>query len=352
MSSTTPGARSSGVGATARNAPQLTVAQVGYTATDDDRDRWLAACIWLERNDPAFGRSLLETEGNADVQHDAIDLRGTPGRDFLTEQIRYNIVLTHNLWGRPGYSPDDGSSAAACSPLHNPSTWRRRFQDSRARHIFMFGSDFNAANIDGFIPGYERSFVPFQSILNVFVLGGCAASQTQSINYLDMANARLAALPTLLMNTTLDVSFTDISGQHLARVKAMSNLEELRLVGTAVSDSDMSHVVQGTGLKILNLDDTRISDVALCHLRKLKRLECLSLNHTAIHDEGIAHLRELRGLKWLSLIETEITDRGLRDLHEMTNLEWLCLVNTKVTVAGVEELHRAIPQCSIKCNFE
>ena len=331
--------------------PPLTVAQVGYTATDDDRDRWLAARIWLERNDPRFGQSLPESLGNASVQHDAIDLRGTPRRDFLTEKIRYDIVLTHNLWDSSGGSPGDAASPVACSPLHHPSAWRRRFEDSHARYIFMFGSDFNAAAIGASIHGYGSIFVPFRSPLHVFVRGGRGGLQPQPINYWHMANARLAALPSLLSNTTLDLGYADLRGEHLSYVKDMNNLAELRLVGTAVSDEDMEQVAQVAGLKTLNLDDTRISSAALRHLRKLKRLECLSLNHTSIDDEGLTQLRELRGLKWLSLIETDISDRGLSQLHTLIELEWLCLVNTKVTAAGVEEMRRATPHCTVRCNF-
>ena len=34
------------------------VAHVGYTGTDTDRDRWLAARLWLKRVDPALSAQL------------------------------------------------------------------------------------------------------------------------------------------------------------------------------------------------------------------------------------------------------------------------------------------------------
>jgi hypothetical protein len=349
MSSTIQGARA-WVGETPAAAANFTVAHVGYTGTDDDRDRWLAASIWLDRTNGFGGPGRNHSDRS--FHHDPIDLRGQPPRDFLAERSCYDVVITHNLWGMPAYSPSDASSGAACSPLHSPETWRQRFQASRARYIFMFGSDFNAANLYDPIPGYECLSVPFRSLLNVFVLDTGAASQAQPIDCTDMSKARLAALPALRMNRTLDLSYTDVGGEHLIQLRAMPNLEELRLVGTPLSDADMVHVAQGTELKVLVLDNTQISNAALSRLKRLRHLECLSLNHTAIGDEGISQLRELRGLKWLSLIETGITDRGLSSLQGMSNLEWLCLVNTRVTAAGIEKIKGALPTCSVRCNLE
>lgn len=350
MSSTIQGARAC-VGETPAEAAIFTVAHVGYTGTDDDRDRWLAASIWLDRTHAGFGRPG-RNHSDCSFHHDPIDLRGQPPRDFLAERSCYDLVITHNLWGMPAYSSTDASSGAACSPLHSPATWRQRFQASRARYIFMFGSDFNAANLYAPIPGYECLSVPFRSLLNVFVLDTGAASQAQPIDSTDMSMARLATLPALRMNQTLDLSYTDVGEEHLVQLRAMPKLEELRLVGTPVSDVHIVHIAQGTELKVLVLDNTRISNAALYQLRRLQHLECLSLNHTTIGDEGITQLSELRGLKWLSLIETGITDRGLRSLQGMSNLEWLCLVNTRVTAAGIEEIRGALPNCSVRYNLE
>jgi hypothetical protein len=88
----------------------------------------------------------------------------------------------------------------------------------------MFGADFNAADIDGALSGYECLTVPFRSPMNVFVLGSRANCQAQPINYTDMSMARLAALPELLMNKVLDLSYTGVGSEHLEQVRAMPGL--------------------------------------------------------------------------------------------------------------------------------
>ena len=59
------------------NAPggAVRVAHVGFTGSDDDRDRTLAARLWLGRNDPTFAQRPWVP--------DAIYLNGPPRRDFL-----------------------------------------------------------------------------------------------------------------------------------------------------------------------------------------------------------------------------------------------------------------------------
>src|ERR1700691_6180378 len=136
-----------GVDATPNEAAKLRIAHVGFTGTDDDRDRWLAARIWLGRDKNSFFHG---DDGctNTRFQHDPIDLRANPPRDFLSEQAFYDIVITHNLWALPGRGPAVSGGPTVCSPLHSPSAWKRRLQLSRAERIFMFGADFNAANLD------------------------------------------------------------------------------------------------------------------------------------------------------------------------------------------------------------
>jgi hypothetical protein len=333
------------IGVTRTAATKFTVAQVGYTGTDEDRDRWMAASIWLMRNKDRVGP--IDFCDGLSFQHDPIDLRGHPHRDFLAEQAPYDIVVTHNLWGTPGYVADGPTE---CSPLHSSAAWKRRLEGSGARYIFLFGADFNAPNLDHSITGYECLHVAFHSLLNVFILGSCAGFRADAIESKDMSRARAAALPALSMNRVLDLSYADVTSSHLAQLGRMPHLEELRLVGTAVSDEEMVDVVQATQLKILVLDDTRISNSTLFLLKRMPHLECLSLDQTKLDDQGISQLRELTGLKWLSLIGTGITDAGLRSLHAMSNLEWLCLVDTKVTASGIEEIRRVLPQCAVRGN--
>jgi hypothetical protein len=328
----------------------LTIAHVGDTGADDDRDRWLAVEIWLERADRPFYERIRTSQADGCLRHDLIDLNGSPPRDYLCERGPHDVVITHNLWGPPAGSEAEARGGAASSPWHNPSAWRRRFEISGACYLFMFGTDFNAGALSAFIPGYECFDVPAVPMLSVFALRSCHRASdhlSQSITYRDMTAARLRGLPELRMNVGLDLSYTEARGEHLTQLREMVQLEDLRLVGTAISDGDIGHITQSSGLRRLNLDATAVSDAALVHLKELARLECLSLNDTKIGDTGLCHLRELRNLKWLSLINTVVGDAGLDHLTGLKNLESLSLVGTKVTASGVQKMRARLPDCTI-----
>src|SRR5258708_10184186 len=170
MSSVIHDVHASGVEATPSEPVNLRVAHVGFTGTDDDRDRWLADRIWLNRDNPDF---FQQDDGydKGFIQHDAIDLRGDPPRDFLAEQDCYDIVITHNLWGMPTFGADVSAGPTACSLLHSPSAWKQRLLASGAQRIFMFAADFNAPDTDGSLSGYGCLDGPFRSPMNRFVLG-------------------------------------------------------------------------------------------------------------------------------------------------------------------------------------
>src|SRR5215813_3760139 len=74
------------------------IAHVGYTGSDEDRERRLQIGIWLSRNDDELYRAWFEPDSNGTVSEDFIDLNGTPSRDFLSEQFSYDVVVTHNIW--------------------------------------------------------------------------------------------------------------------------------------------------------------------------------------------------------------------------------------------------------------
>jgi hypothetical protein len=328
-------------------ADRLTIAHVGHTGTDADRDQFLAMGLWLQRNDEPFYRNMCEGLSDGSLFQDAIDLNGSRPRDFLTEQCSYDIVVTHNLWGLPERAT---SSATACSPHHSPERWRRRFETSGARYIFMFGSDFNAGSISRTVPGYQCFSVPAVPLLNVFAaLGSCQASDTvtQAITYRDMTAARLRALPQLRTNVCLDLSYTEVRGEDLALLKEAINLKELRLVGTRVSDAAMTQVAQSAGIESLNLDRTGISNAGLEGLGRLEHLECLSLNHTRIDDAGVRYLRRFRNLRWFSAVGTALGDGSVVHLRELKNLRTLSLADTGVTARAVQQLRTALPGCTI-----
>src|SRR5580692_8838317 len=79
----------------------VAVAHVGHTGTDQDRDRWLATGIWLDRVDRTFFHRIRASEDSGSLHCDVIDLNGCPRRDFLCERDRYDIVIMHYLWSPP-----------------------------------------------------------------------------------------------------------------------------------------------------------------------------------------------------------------------------------------------------------
>jgi hypothetical protein len=310
----------------------------------------LATGIWLDRVDRTFFHRIRASEDSGSLHCDVIDLNGCPRRDFLCERDRYDIVIMHYLWSPPPGWMSEDFGGAATSPLHGPAEWRRRLRSSHARYIFMFGADFNAGNLSGFVPGYECFEVPALPALSVFAAPPCRWAPeiaSRPITYRNMTAARLRRLSELRLNLGLDLSYTEVGGEHLVQLREMVNLTDLRLVGTAVADEDMRHVAGCHGLERLNLDATRVSNAAVDLLKELNRLECLSLNHTQIDDAGLRNFRKHHGLKWLSLINTAVGDAGLDHLAGLKNLESLCLVGTRVTASGLKRLRAALPGCTI-----
>lgn len=326
------------------------VAHVGYTGTDEDRDRRLQISLWLRRNDAALYRAWFEPAGVPRLLEDFIDMNGMPRRDFLVEDLRYDVVVTHDLWGFPNESELGGYGPAAASRQHGVAQWRRRLEACGARYIFLFGTDFHAGNLGGNLHGYDDYFVPSTSFLTVMVaqvwsrqLGAAA----QRISYQDMACARLEHLPDLLGNRVLDLSYTGVTSRHLILVKEMRHLEDLRLVGTSVGDNDLAMIARCHALRRLNLDASAISGAGLAHLQKMQALECLSVNETNVDDAGLRHVGQLLRLQWLSLVGTAISDAGLDYLASLKSLRSLTLVQTRATAARVERLRKDLPDCAV-----
>jgi hypothetical protein len=328
----------------------LSIAHVGYTGSDDDRDRWLMVGIWLQRNDAPLWRRIQAGEEKGSLRVDFMDLNGDPPRDFLAESGGYDVVIMHYLWAQLGFSgaPDEGP--AAISPLQSPTRWRERLRDSGARSIFVFGSDLSGAYLDRRIPGYQCVDVPALPPLSVFaaaVADPGSESLSREISYRELTRARLSSLSVLLSNRALDLAYTKLDRSHVTQIAAMRNLVDLRLVGTALSDADLEQLARNTGLRVLNLDETGITNDGLAHVKKLANLECLSLNDTGIDDEGLPQLQSLGKLQWLSLVNTKTGDSGLSCLDGHRNLRWLGLAGTAVTAMGLRQLRRALPQCVI-----
>ena len=336
-----------------RHGPMLaspTVAHVGYTSTDEDRDRLIETSIWLRRNDTELYRAWFEPCAEPRAVEDFIDLNSKPPRDFLLEDLRYDAVLIHNLWGFPSESELGGHGPASASLHHGEEQWRRRLESSGARYIFLFGSDFSVGNLGGNLHGYDDYFVPSTSFLNVMVAHSRRPHVTaavERISYRDMTGARLEHLPELLGNRSLDLSYTRVTGRHLALLREMPRLEDLRLVGTAVGDNDLALIAPCHTLRRLNLDGTGISSGGLSHLQNMQALECLSVNETHVDDAGLTYLQQLPRLEWLSFVGTAISDAGLDCLASLTSLRSLTLVQTRATAARVERLRQDLPACAV-----
>ena len=326
------------------------VAHVGCTGTDEDRDRRLEIAIWLRRNDAEFYRAWFEPGPEPSVIEDFIDLNGKPPRDFLLEDLHYEVVVTHNLWGFPSESELGGYGPASASVHHGEAQWRQRLESSGARYIFLFGSDFSVGNLSRDLQGYDSYFVPSTLFLTVMVAHPRARQLTaakERISYRDMTGARLEHLPDLIGNCSLDLSYTGVTGRHLALLKEMPRLEDLRLVGTAVGDNDLALIAPCLALRRLNLDATGVSSAGLAHLQNLRALECLSVNETNVDDAGLTHLQHLPRLQWLSLVGTPISDAGLDCLASLKSLRSLTLVQTRTTAARVERLRKDLPDCAV-----
>jgi hypothetical protein len=328
----------------------IDIAHVGYTGTDEDRERRLQTGIWLRRNDGDGYGAWFETGSDGAAAEDYIDLNGSPSRDFLSEDYRYHVVVTHNLWGFPDESEIGGSGPAACSIHHGVAQWRKRLQDSGARYIFFFGTDFHAGNLGATLAGYDCYFVPSVCFMTVLVFADSSsklAAPSQDISSRDMAFTRLERLPELLRNRSLDLSYTSVMGTHLVLLKEMVHLEDLRLVGTRITDDDLALIAPCHSIRRLNLDASGISGAGLAHLRKLQYLEGLSLNETSMEGDSLRHLEHFTRLQWLSLLGTEIGDDSLHYLESIKSLRTLILVGTRVTTEGAEGLRRALPQCTV-----
>jgi hypothetical protein len=325
----------------------ITIAHVGYSGTDDDRDRRLAVDVWIRRNDTDMLRRLQATAGER-PKEDLIDLNCSPSRDFLAENQRYDIVVIHNLWGFPGASSLNDSGATACSPLHNASAWRNRLNDAAACYIFMFGRHFTPACLETLPVDYECFRVPALAVLSILAKTGRnldRATATQPITLHDMSSARLRSLPALSANEILDLSFTNLRSKDIARLTTMPRLTNLSLAQTNVADRDLARIVQSKGIRTLNLDDTSVSDEGIEHVSTLRHLQCLSLNNTRVGDCALAHLRSSQTLEWLSLVGTDVGDAGLELLTKIQSLRYLSLVNTRVTPSKVAALRNALPEC-------
>lgn len=107
------------------------IAHVGHTGTDDDMRRILKVLMWMAKNN-------CEPKGK--TQFDAIDLN--KGRDFLREDLTYEVVVLHFVFRGSNYPcPFGEPQELNVSPTTSWSRWRTRLVDTQAKYIFAFGGE-------------------------------------------------------------------------------------------------------------------------------------------------------------------------------------------------------------------
>jgi hypothetical protein len=319
---------------------KLTIAQVGFTGSDADRERLLTMAVWLDRNDLDFAAKLRIARTSAWITEDNYDLNSCPPRDFLMESSRADVVVVHNVWGLPGVGRGTGT---ACSPLHEAARWNSRLASTMARYIFVFGRDF-AAEPDG----YERIDEPSLYYLTVWTQAEIRRREPITLN--DLTEARLARLNEFAANEVLDLSHVSaIASDQLAAIASMPNLQDLLLTGVPAKDAEIAAMLCSgcRGLQSLYLDHTSVGHVSLQALSSCSKLMLLSLDDTLVGGAGLEHLRGLPRLETLSLVNTNTSDADVEPLSNLRNLRMLALTGSRISRQGIDTLAHALPGCAI-----
>jgi len=103
---------------------------------------------WLVKNDSSCLSDPLI--------HDYIDLN--EGRDFLTEDKTYGIVILHYLYNPPFKEEAKDAGFFAISPFHTKEKWQKRIISTDAKHVFAIGS-FGEVGGEylGILSGYSKT---------------------------------------------------------------------------------------------------------------------------------------------------------------------------------------------------
>lgn len=319
----------------------LSIAHVGFTGSDADRERSLTMEVWLARNDPDFAAKLRAAQVSGNIKADNFDLNSHPPRDFLTADGRADAVVIHNLWGFPDAGRCTGGDAS--SPQHDLQTWNRRLASTGARYIFSFGGDFHAEP-----ENYARIAEPSLYYLTVWTR--FEVPRRERITLTDLAEARLARLTQMAANEILDLSHVSaVASDQLAAIASMPNLRILLLSGVPVQDAQIAAMLRSgcRGLRSLYLDDTRVGSAGLEALRSCSELSLLSLNDTTVGGSGLMHLRHLPELRTLSLVNTNASAGDVEALSALRSLRVLAVTGSRLSHPAIEALARALPQCAI-----
>lgn len=115
----------------------ITVAQVGSfkRRSSDDSIRWMRTVTWLLHHES-------EIMSKTKFKHDVVNLKY--GRDFLREEMKYDIVLLHSIFD-PGPRPSAVGAVniskwkeTLISTVHNDERWRWRLVNTEAEYIFIW----------------------------------------------------------------------------------------------------------------------------------------------------------------------------------------------------------------------
>lgn len=119
-------------------------AHVGSTESDDDHERTVDV-EWTMQE------ALNQVE--LDLFEDADFISLDDGRDFLKEDVKYDVVILHHIYQHPGQGH---KGVHGTSPFHAPDVWRARLAGTNAGWIFAYGGSTEVSG--GYlneIPGYE-----------------------------------------------------------------------------------------------------------------------------------------------------------------------------------------------------
>ena len=121
---------------------------------ENDRHHNEMVWRWLRTNDTTYYGLVHKAATDNNISNDFIDLYDN--RDFLAENLKYNIVILHMV-----YNPPDRrnvkNSIFQISDLHNPKNWIKRLESTDADYIFTFGDyDEVSAYYLGNINGYDN----------------------------------------------------------------------------------------------------------------------------------------------------------------------------------------------------
>lgn len=126
--------------------PEPHTAHVGYTETQADYLRVRDAENWL---------SLDEDNIDLYKKGDLLDLN--TGRDFLTETLKYEVVILHYIYHREHNS---SLPAEKQSTQHTTQAWRKRLVTANAQCIIAYGGGNEVTGYYmGAIDGYEYELV-------------------------------------------------------------------------------------------------------------------------------------------------------------------------------------------------